>query len=115
MYKLKFHPTLAGRWSQFTQTQQVLMIANELNRAINAIEEKHYENVKMALARALELTDLMIESSEGTRRYELLRLRSLFAEVYVSPQQFQDVYLKRLCKVLLSFDSEAFNSIGHRY
>jgi hypothetical protein len=115
MYKLKYHPTLAARWNDFGRSEQVIMIGNELNRALNMLKDKDFTNAKEALARALELLDLLIEFSDGNRRWELLRLRGVMAEFYSEIESVSNAALKQLCKVLLSFDGKAFDMLHKEY
>jgi hypothetical protein len=77
----------AERWSRFTLDQQVLMIANEMNRAAKLMDPGDLTRLRSAYERALELTDLTvrIHPERGLRR-ELLRWRDLIASLYVEPQ-----------------------------
>lgn len=74
----------AERWSSFSLDQQLLMIANEMNRAAKLLGEADAGGLGPAYERVLELTDLTIEVNghQGLRR-ELLRWRDLVAGLYV--------------------------------
>jgi hypothetical protein len=74
----------AERWSQFSLDQQVLMIANEMNRAAKLMAPEDRERLRNAYERTLRLADLTIQanSRRGLRR-ELLRWRDLVAALYV--------------------------------
>jgi len=74
------------RWAGFTPDQQLLMIANELNRAAKLMAPADRERLKNAYARTLQLTDLTIAArrEHGFRR-ELLRWRDLVARLWLEP------------------------------
>ena len=69
------------RWSGFTLDQQILMIANEMNRASGLILSGDIDRVKNCYERVLQLTDLTVRAqTKSTLRWELLRWRDLIAE-----------------------------------
>ena len=72
------------RWSSFSPSQQLLMIANELNRAKRLFSPLDKEGLKLCYERILYLTDLTVEANvrRGLRK-ELLRWRDLAAEEYL--------------------------------
>jgi hypothetical protein len=116
MYPLIFHPSLARRWRAFTPDQRLLMIANELNRAKNLLQDSN-DPVEAfnALQRAFELVDLTVESVSGTFRFELLRFREALAQVYVDMTQLKTLIadnvgmeLAKLTRVLLSLDKNSY-------
>jgi len=74
------------RWQQFTRDQQLLMIANEMNRGAKLQDSQDRGRLTAAYERVLSLVDLTIETRprHGLCR-ELLRWRDLVAELYVSP------------------------------
>ena len=74
------------RWGQFTLDQQILMIANEMNRASKVLGPGNEARRRNAYERTLALTDLTIRinSARGLRR-ELLRWRGLIAELCLAP------------------------------
>jgi len=74
------------RWAGFTPDQQLLMIANELNRAAKLMAPADRERLKNSYARALQLTDLTVAArrEHGFRR-ELLRWRDLVARLWLEP------------------------------
>ncbi|HBH03577.1 MAG: hypothetical protein A2W08_16160 [Candidatus Rokubacteria bacterium RBG_16_73_20] len=74
------------RWAAFAPDQQVLMIANEMNRAAKLTAPGDRERLRSAYARALQLTDLTVEGSvRRALRRELLRWRDLVAALYLAP------------------------------
>jgi len=84
------------RWSSFSPAQQILMIANEMNRAKRLFSPLDKEGLKLCYERILYLTDLTVQSTldrpkvcQGSNsrrgfRKELLRWRDLAAEEYLS-------------------------------
>jgi hypothetical protein len=113
MYPLKLHTNLTSeKWEAYSTTQQVLMIANELNRASNCLKSNHPADAEKCFERAIELTDLTVEDTrwhKGLR--ELLRFREVLSELYIS----KNVDLNRMClSGLLSFNSEAWNMLAVR-
>lgn len=80
------HSTLTQeRWSSFSPSQQILMIANEMNRAKRLFSPLDKEGLMLCYERILYLTDLTVQSNprKGFRK-ELLRWRDLAAEEYLS-------------------------------
>ena len=74
------------RWRGYPFDQQVLMIANEMNRASAMIERGAADRARTGYERVLALTDLTVgAAATRTRRRELLRWRDLAASLYVSP------------------------------
>lgn len=111
MYPLVLHPNLSPeKWSAYSSTQQVLMIANELNRALNALGINRPEDAEKACERAMELTDLTIEDPRWRNNSlkELLRFREVLSELWL----YKDMEMSRMClTALLSFDAEAWNML----
>jgi len=81
------HATLSPeRWARFTLDQQILMIANEMNRAGKLTAPDDDTRRANAYERVLHLTDLTIQTSiRPAARRELLRWRDLAAALYVQP------------------------------
>lgn len=75
------------RWSAFPRDEQLLMIANEMNRASKLLAPQDRSRLLAAYERALRLTDLTVatQPARGLRR-ELLRWRDLVAQLYIAPQ-----------------------------
>jgi hypothetical protein len=111
MYPLKYHPGLEKRWQTFPEYQQIIMIANELNRARNMLQQEDVYEMKQALERAFELVDLTIEYARHTLRYELLRFRELLGESYLDPDP-QKHFFEKIMKTLLTLNSEAFTQLN---
>jgi hypothetical protein len=73
------------RWIRFDRDQQLLMIANEMNRIAGAIDGGRDASRRLGYERVLRLTDLTASApSRLAFRRELLRWRDLVAELYVS-------------------------------
>jgi hypothetical protein len=76
------------RWAAFTRDQQILMIANEMNRAGRLFGTENRGRLANAYERILRLADLTAESQPSrSLRRELLRWRELAAAVYLEPDQ----------------------------
>jgi hypothetical protein len=97
------HDTLtAERWSRFTLDQQVLMIANERQRATPLLSDPDPGFRRRCYERVLRLVDLTV----GTRPRraflrELLRWRDLVAELYVATEAERQPHLDALRALLL--------------
>jgi hypothetical protein len=81
------HSTLTEeRWSEFTLDQQVLMIANEMNRARKLMEPRDRPRLLNCYERVLRLVDLTVRVHRRPGLWrELLRWRDLIAELYIAP------------------------------
>ena len=75
-----------ARWSAFSRDQQLLMIANEMNRASRLFGPEDRGRLANAYERVLRLADLtvQVQTSRSLRR-ELLRWRELAGSVYLEP------------------------------
>ncbi len=113
MYPLKFHKSLTvEKWATYTKGQQVLMIANEINRAKNWILKKQDTETNNAYERAFELIDLTVEQPKwGNGIIELLRLREILGSLYISTEK--DLHLNNLCyKSLIALSVESYNLLN---
>ncbi len=73
------------RWAAFSLDQQVLMIANEMNRAAKLMAPTDRERLRSAYERILQLADLTVQVADrAALRRELLRWRDLVAGLYVA-------------------------------
>ena len=81
------------KWSVIPLEQQILMIANEMNRASKLLQPEDLERRNGSYERILRLVDLTIEtrSQRGLRR-ELLRWRELIASLYHSTESDQALH-----------------------
>ena len=74
------------RWAAFSLDEQVLMIANEMNRATKLMGPADRARLLRAYERALQLTDLTVQARPRPAFLrELLRWRNLVAALYVAP------------------------------
>jgi hypothetical protein len=77
-----WHKTLQNRWGAIPLYQQILMIANEMNRAENI--KKDTREYKNALERVLELMDFSIDGPQVRPMLkEFLRAREQVAALYI--------------------------------
>lgn len=80
------------RWSSFSPAQQILMIANEMNRAKRLFSPPDKEGLKLCYERILYLTDLTVQLNyRRSFRKELLRWRDLAAEEYLSLSKYSEM------------------------
>jgi deoxyribodipyrimidine photolyase-like uncharacterized protein len=108
MYKLVLHKELAARWQNFSVSQRLLMIANELQRAGNWIHKKDWEEAAQAYERAFELVDLTVESANNNNFIkEILRWRELLAMLY-SSKGYEATTNNKLLSALITLDPGAY-------
>jgi hypothetical protein len=103
----------AERWAAFSLDQQILMIANEMNRAAGLAREDDRGRLKNSYERVLQLVDLTVRCH--TRRAllkELLRWRDLVAELYLFDPPRPDAH-RALLRCLLLFTPTASQQIPH--
>lgn len=83
------HASLTSeRWSRFSLDQQILIIANEMQRASALLQPEDLASRQRAYERVLRLVDLTIAvQPKRTLRRELLRWRDLVAALYVAPDE----------------------------
>ena len=101
------------RWSAFSLDQQILMIANEMNRASKLFAAEDRERLRTGYERVLRLTDLTVAAQprENFRR-ELLRWRDLVAAQYISPEPSPAAH-RDAFRVLLQFTPAAAAQIPY--
>jgi hypothetical protein len=112
MYQLYFHKSLTSeKWAKYTKGQQILMIANELNRAKNLYDRNMIPEVKNCYERAFELTDLTSEDLKWRGRLkELRRFREILASIYAEKNGNAELNLK-LYDALIKMVPEAYNML----
>ena len=107
------HASLAPeRWSSFSLDQQILMIANEMNRAGKLMGVPDSGRRRASYERVLNLTDLtvLVQHKRSLRR-EMLRWRDLVAELYIALDP-DPVGHAAAFRVLLQFTPEASKQIA---
>ena len=100
------------RWSSFSVDQQILMIANEMNRAGKLVGPQDADRRYASYERVLNLTDLtLLVQRKPTLRREMLRWRDLVAELYIAerPDPARHAMAFRL---LLQFTPEASRQLA---
>jgi hypothetical protein len=91
------------RWAEFTLDQQLLMIANEMNRAGKILKPEYRAQCRGALERALALTDLTIGAGHRSElRRELLRWRDRAAAEFIAESPNSDEFAA-MYRTLLQF------------
>ncbi len=112
MYPLKLHKNLnQEKWAAYPKGQQILMIANELNRAKNFIKNGKTDSVNMCYERAFELTDLTSSDAKwrGKSR-ELRRFRELLAMQYTEKEK--DASINQMLYVgLIRLSADAYRML----
>lgn len=99
------------RWAKFTRDQQLMMIANEMNRASKLMAPEDRERLKSAYARVLQLTDLTVAvRRERGLRKELLRWRELVARLWLRPDGDPAAH-RQAFRALLLFSYETAKQI----
>ena len=84
------HKDLAsGNWNKLSFIEQMANIGSEVQRAINWKKKNNLEYSKKASERALELTDLTLDSASGFPRLkEVARLREAIVDYFFGVNQF---------------------------
>jgi len=102
-----YHPQLEQRFKTFPPEQQLLMIANELNRAAKLTSSP--AETRNTLYRALELLDFARSSSnELTRRREIHVARNTLAAITVQ-KEITPRHILHYMNALISLSSKAHN------
>jgi hypothetical protein len=74
------------RWSAIPLEQQILSVANEMNRATKLFAAEDRVRLLNCYERVLRLVDLTVETNtKPALRRELLRWRGLVSELYLAP------------------------------
>ena len=85
------------------------MIANELNRAENALKRNNYNDVKLSYEYAYELIYLTIETLQEKRKLkELLRFKEMLGMMYLD-MDFAKENNYKLMKCLVYLDKDSAN------
>jgi hypothetical protein len=101
----------AERWASFSLDQQVLMIANEMQRASAQLTPERHASLRLAYERVLRLVDLTVAvQPKRTLRRELLRWRDLVAALYLEPHPDPTTH-REVFRCLLRLRPEASRQI----
>lgn len=107
------HKTLTKeKWQGYPFYKQLLMIANELNRAKNMISSGDVSETDKCYERAFELID--ITASLLPRKNilkELLRLREVMAELYAT-KKYDSKKNMSIYNLILSFSPESYTMLN---
>jgi hypothetical protein len=104
------------RWAAFPLDRQLLMIANEMNRAGKATGAPDLESQSRSYERVLELVDLTVATRPRRAvMRELLRWRDLVAELYAADTGSADraAAHRGAFRCLLQFTPETARQIPH--
>lgn len=103
----------AERFARFSRGQQLLTIANEMNRASKLFQPDDHQRLGRAYERVLALVDLAVEVSDSrSLRRELLRWRDLVAEQYVSELPDPQAHA-RVFRALLQLHPETWRQLSY--
>ena len=100
------------RWASFSLDQQILMIANEMNRASKLLAPADADRLRRAYERVLQLTDVTIQVQQRrSLRRELLRWRDLVAALYLGSRPEPPEHA-RAFRALLGFTGSAYRQMA---
>lgn len=103
----------AERWARFSRAQQILMIANEMNRVSRLFAPADRERLRAGQERVLALANLTIQVTPSrSLRRELLRFRDLVAQLYVAPEPDSAAHAASF-RALLQLHPEAWKQLPH--
>ena len=89
------------RWGRFPHFQQILMIANEMNRATRLMGHEDVISRRLAYERVLRLVDLTVAVAERRSvQRELLRWRDLVAVLFLMDTAQPDAHRAALRALL---------------
>jgi hypothetical protein len=101
------------RWRGFPVAQQLMMIANEMNRASKLQAPLDRDRLRGAYERVLALADLTIQANERrSLRRELLRWRDLIGALYVGSAADPHGHAAAF-RALLQFHPETWRQLPH--
>lgn len=100
------------RWAAFSHAQHILMIGNEMNRALAHLASRDRDRARTCYERVMQLVDLTAGLPVGrSRRRELLRWRGVVAELYLEEAPSVDAH-KEAFRCLLRFTPESSRQIA---
>ena len=100
---------ISETWVNYSKEQQILMIANEINRAKNAMLKKYTDDARSSYERALELLVLTIDDIKWRNNLkEITRCKEVVAMLYVE----MNINLNNLLyNCLIQLNSKAYNML----
>ena len=113
MYQLKLHKSMTvDRWQKHSFGHQILMIANEMNRAGHWIVKNGSVERTGCYERAIELTALTIEVALQTPRRlrELCRFKEMLCRLY-SLEQPSAIANSQLQEALVMLSPESYEAV----
>jgi hypothetical protein len=78
----------AGRWSELSFAEQMGHVGSEISRTIGWLKKGNVAKSQQAFFRALELLDLTIAVSTGSRLLELCRTREALADHFYFDNEY---------------------------
>ena len=104
----QWHRTLQDRFATFPREQQLLMVANELNRANHQLNHPH--EYRRALERSMELLDLLCRDHRWKKAlWELRRAREVMAGYFC---QSEPTDVSVLQKTLIALHEKSWKMLG---
>ena len=101
------------RWERYPLGQQLLMVANEMNRASKLMAAVDRERLLTSYERVLALVDLTIQVNPcRSLRRELLRWRDVVASLYVAPAANERAHGSAF-RVLLQLHPETWRQLPY--
>ncbi len=103
----------AGEWARHPLGRQLLMIANEMNRASKLVIAADSNRLRTSYERVLALTDLSIAASPRPAvRRELLRWRDLVGALYLAPAADRHAHA-RVFRALLQLHPDTWRQLPY--
>jgi hypothetical protein len=101
------------KWAGYPRAQQILMIANEMNRASKLFGQADRQRLLGSYERLLTLANLTIQVTDSrSLRRELLRWRDLVAQQYVANEPDPAAHAA-IFRALLQLHPEAWKQLPH--
>ncbi|MGH7741831.1 MAG: hypothetical protein ACRENS_07405 [Candidatus Eiseniibacteriota bacterium] len=101
------------RWSRFTTDQQLLMIANEMNRTSKLLGPNDEALRRSGYERTLRLVELsIVVAARPALRRELSLWRDLVAQLYIAPASDAASHGAAL-RCLLQFSPATYSQLAH--
>ena len=110
---MNIHKNLTlDKWSLYSKGQQILMIANEINRAKNFLKKNDFEIAKNSYERALDLIDITIQDDKWKNNLkEILRCKEFIGFLYYEKNYTLNTLL---LNNLILLNSESYNLLNKK-